>query len=342
VGAVGLLYPWGRETKKAAEHLKPVVDDVSNPIVKPKPKPKAVTTSVPRETRKPRPSPKRKPEPIPDTTFVYQLPFRKDFGYRVSQGFFGEDTHSGIHALDIVMEEGDPILASRGGLVFSSVDTTIYGPMGRHIAKYKDRHNGITIRHDDGTYASYGHILYGSSEVEKGDSVQVGDRIARCGMSNGAHLHFQVNLPNGATYPYVFATSKKPHGEVLEKGAYYMPHGSSRPFPVNGIDSLYTSDVQQKKTRQFHSSQPIRVVARFTVPVSSVKFKFRRPNHLPPLLRIAKVLEGHRTAWLDLPAQETAYARDEWWQVLAMVNGSPSDSTRFYVYTKSLGSPIAD
>ena len=52
----------------------------------------------------------------------------------------------------------------------------------------------VVVLHGDRTRALYGHIKKGSARVMKGDTVRVGQPLAECGFSNGAHLHFEVEL----------------------------------------------------------------------------------------------------------------------------------------------------
>jgi murein DD-endopeptidase MepM/ murein hydrolase activator NlpD len=109
------------------------------------------------------------------------------YGYRI-------DPYTGIYALhegtDLAPGCGSPIYAAHSGTVI------LAGPYGGYG-------NYVRIRNsDDGSYwTAYGHIVNGGILVHIGQTVQVGQNIARVGstgMSTGCHLHFEV-YHNGST-----------------------------------------------------------------------------------------------------------------------------------------------
>ncbi len=109
------------------------------------------------------------------------------YGYRI-------DPYTGIYALhegtDLAPGCGSPIYAAHSGTVI------LAGPYGGYG-------NYVRIRDsDDGSYwTAYGHIVNGGILVHIGQTVQVGQNIARVGstgMSTGCHLHFEV-YHNGTT-----------------------------------------------------------------------------------------------------------------------------------------------
>ncbi|MEZ4237176.1 MAG: M23 family metallopeptidase [Myxococcota bacterium] len=58
--------------------------------------------------------------------------------------------------------------------------------------------NIVTVCHADGTLTEYLHVMQDSAEVEVGDAVSCGDRLAlvgSAGRSSGPHLHFDVRQP---------------------------------------------------------------------------------------------------------------------------------------------------
>ncbi len=106
------------------------------------------------------------------------------FGMRVNPIDGGYRLHTGT---DIADGCGVPIYAAHTGTVTYS---GWYGDLGNYIQ--------IEV---DGTYSNgYGHIVNGGLLVGNGQHVQVGQLIARTGMTGGAtgcHLHFMV-IQNGA------------------------------------------------------------------------------------------------------------------------------------------------
>lgn len=89
--------------------------------------------------------------------------------------------HSGI---DMAAPGGTSIYAAESGVVVLAEWWSGYG-------------NCVIIDHGQGLWTLYGHIRNGGIKVQKGDKVQVGDKIAEVGStgrSTGNHLHFEVRL----------------------------------------------------------------------------------------------------------------------------------------------------
>ena len=118
------------------------------------------------------------------------------YGYRI-------DPYNGDYAFhagtDLAAGCGTPIYAAHGGTV------VLAGPYGGYG-------NYIRIRNDgDGSYeTAYGHIVNGGTLVHIGQTVQVGQNIARVGstgMSTGCHLHFEIHHDGGTQDPVPFMRS---------------------------------------------------------------------------------------------------------------------------------------
>lgn len=143
------------------------------------------------------------PQAVPDPDAVYLLPFDEGLRMRVDQAFGGKYSHSephSLHAVDISMDEGTPVRASRSGVVMS-VESDFHGA-GTDISKFGDRANHIRIVHPDGTMAVYAHLELESVVVGIGDRVRAGEVIARSGntgFSTGPHLHFVIQRNKGGT-----------------------------------------------------------------------------------------------------------------------------------------------
>ncbi|WP_440766817.1 M23 family metallopeptidase [Natronorubrum sp. DTA7] len=116
---------------------------------------------------------------------------------------------------------GEPILAPADGVVVSTrVDHRDYhrtdgwmDPLQRSILG-----NHVVIEHADDEYSVLAHLERGSVQVEPGDRVERGQRIARCGNSGNStepHLHFHVqDHPNfflGAGLPVRFGPLETDH-----------------------------------------------------------------------------------------------------------------------------------
>ena len=118
------------------------------------------------------------------------------YGYRI-------DPYTGAYALhagtDLAAGCGSPIYAAHSGTV------VLAGPYGGYG-------NYIRIQNDgDSSYeTAYGHIVDGGILVSVGQSVQVGQNIARVGstgMSTGCHLHFEIHHNGGTQDPVPFMRS---------------------------------------------------------------------------------------------------------------------------------------
>lgn len=127
-----------------------------------------------------------------DTTYVYDLPFKKGKKFKISQGYFGERSHQGKRALDFSMPIGTDVYAAREGVVIKVVDHNVKTCYKKECAKYN---NKILIYHQDGTFSTYAHIDTNTAKVKVGDVVEKGQLIAKSGnigFSSGPHLHFMV------------------------------------------------------------------------------------------------------------------------------------------------------
>ena len=146
--------------------------------------------------------------------YIYTPPVPKGKGFRITQAFGGRFSHSkepSYYAVDIAMPVGTIIKAARAGIVMSVKDDY---HMGSVSSKYfLDKANFLTVLHDDGTIASYVHILLGGLMVKAGDRVEVGQSLARSGStgySSGPHLHFVIRKNIGMkqkSIPFMFSSN---------------------------------------------------------------------------------------------------------------------------------------
>jgi murein DD-endopeptidase MepM/ murein hydrolase activator NlpD len=156
----------------------------------------------------------------------YLPPVPSNQSFRISQSFKGRFSHyrePHIYSVDIAMPVGTTLHAARGGIVSSTKDDY---HMGGAKEYFLDKANFVKILHDDGTIATYAHILLGSLKVKLGDKIATGQAIARSGSSGystGPHLHFVIQRNTGMAYksvPFKFrqagmaAYTPKRHMEV--------------------------------------------------------------------------------------------------------------------------------
>jgi hypothetical protein len=158
-------------------------------------------------------------------TAPYRIPFDYDATWnRVGTPGWDDPAEGGKHpyyAYDFGFPEGHPIRAARAGTVIDLArDRTGKTPAGG---------NFVYIRHPDGTVASYAHLKTGEVYVQRGQWVDQGALIGRCGntgASDAPHLHFQVMIHGaseheiGPTIPVLFedahrAAWRPRHGDVV-------------------------------------------------------------------------------------------------------------------------------
>jgi murein DD-endopeptidase MepM/ murein hydrolase activator NlpD len=129
---------------------------------------------------------------LSDTAFVYSLPYAKGTAHRVWQGYHSLFSHWGNFAIDFKMKKGTSVHAAREGIVVFVKEDETKGGVGK---KYVGKENGITIKHNDGTYAHYLHLQHNGALVTVGDTVKQGQIIGlsgSTGFSAFPHLHFEV------------------------------------------------------------------------------------------------------------------------------------------------------
>ena len=239
-----------------------------------------------------------------------------------------------VHALDIAIPFGAKILATRSGVVRFVEQDDEYKFVAKPVPHYRDRRNGIQIRHIDGTEALYGHIRKGSSRVAVGDTVTAGQAIAECGHSNGPHLHFAVYMPEGRklrTFPFRFGTRQEPNGQILTKGNFYLRPESKAPYPTNAVERMETTTRRNHVRDTFDQQEPVRVAVHFAYPGDfPLRIRFRRP-HIETL--IEREIHWHHTkmgAWCDLSADDTERHHGTW-TAIAYLGDLRVSEVRFHV-----------
>ena len=156
----------------------------------------------------------------------YVLPWEPGVSYTMFQGNCSTlGGHRDTFAYDFDLAMGDPVRASRAGVVIISNDQ--YSD-DDHIEGHE---NNVFVEHDDLTVVRYTHLMQGGALVEVGQTVQPGDIVGLSGNSGnsaGPHLHFQVfrdrsSFDKDNAIPITFSNAvgqTATSGELLEGQVY--------------------------------------------------------------------------------------------------------------------------
>lgn len=115
--------------------------------------------------------------------------------YKLGRGLWDSGYHQGV---DLLAPGGQPIFAAAAGVVRVSQES--YGGYGVAI-EIEHVINGQKVR------TTYGHMTYGSRQVQAGQSVAAGQLIGlvgSTGSSTANHLHFEVHINNSVVDPYAW------------------------------------------------------------------------------------------------------------------------------------------
>lgn len=123
----------------------------------------------------------------------YRLPWPEGMSFMFTQVSDGRITShftaATLHAVDIAMPVGIPVLAARAGTIEAlEADSPTEEP-----TSYEG--NFVRVRHEDGTAAIYAHLATRSLAVKIGDAVQAAQLLGFSGMSGDVvepNLHFSV------------------------------------------------------------------------------------------------------------------------------------------------------
>jgi len=163
----------------------------------------------------------------------YALPWASGETHVCVQGNDTFATHRGEryrYAWDFLMQPGTIVHAARSGIV-RDVEANHGQWPGLHVG------NQITIVHEDGTMAVYGHLNGDRMRVRPGQSVRRGQAIGGAGLSGRTlypHLHFHVLDADGRGLPVAFLDIPPP-GIPHVWGAYRATLGE-RANPVERSD----------------------------------------------------------------------------------------------------------
>lgn len=127
---------------------------------------------------------------------LYRVPWSDGLRFMFTQAPGGRvTTHftkAMLHAVDIAMPEGVPIVAARGGVV-EAVAAHHDPAADDEPLTYEG--NFVRVRHPDGTAAIYAHLKHLGVAVAVGEAVASGQLLGYSGASGDVeepHLHFAV------------------------------------------------------------------------------------------------------------------------------------------------------
>ena len=130
-----------------------------------------------------------------------------------------------------------PIVACADGVVVAAVDG--YGntyPYNKIYGNYVD------VKHPDGNYTRYAHLMKGTVCVKVGQNVSQGQVLANednSGYSNGEHLHFEFQKGG---WGKAYSVDPMPYLYVFDKSIYINPSSKwydriqiGNPYPVTPV-----------------------------------------------------------------------------------------------------------
>lgn len=144
---------------------------------------------------------------------LYRLPWPEGLSFMFTQVSNGRVTthftQATLHAVDIAMPDGVPVLAARGGVV-EAVEMRQGASAEEDPLSYEG--NLVRVRHGDGTVAVYAHLRHASAAVTAGQPVATAQLLAYSGATGDVvepHLHFAV-LREEASIPIKFYVGAPP------------------------------------------------------------------------------------------------------------------------------------
>lgn len=150
----------------------------------------------------------------------------------------GSHTGTSAWAWDMALQEGEEIWAASAGVV---THLRMNMTEGGCSTTYSGTANYITVDNGDGTSTVYLHMLPGTSPLSVGETVEVGDLIARVGAIGyacGAHLHMQVQETCGAYYCQSVPASFADYGDLAEGQQYESTNCPACPIALDGGETI--------------------------------------------------------------------------------------------------------
>ena len=146
--------------------------------------------------------------------------------------------------------------------------------------------------------------------------MEVGRLLAKCGFSNGSHLHLEILLPEGKeyrTFPFKMSTRSAPEGQILEDDSFYMRPESDTAYPINVVDTFEAVDARYNAQDKFDQFDPISVQLKLQFPGEfPLRIEFERPHIESRIQRPIEWHESRRMAWCKLERDDTKYHAGPW------------------------------
>jgi len=127
---------------------------------------------------------------------LYRLPWPEGLSFMFTQVSDGRITShftkATLHAVDIAMPEGVPVLAARAGVV-AATETHHGASLEEEPLSYEG--NFVRVRHADGTAAIHAHLRHDGVAVATDQAVAVGQLLGYSGSTGDVlepHLHLAV------------------------------------------------------------------------------------------------------------------------------------------------------
>jgi len=165
-----------------------------------------------------------------DLNFPYLIPLQEGrevevFEVKSLRGFWGTEEPSSWNAAGFVVQSGEPIFASRNGIVVEIVEAK---RMGDPQTWYHTWNNSVTVLQPDGTLICYRNVWDDSKKLKLGEKIYAGQQlgIVAPGTSELILLIFQHSL-NSADLRFVipqFITGEKELTLLLPSQKYTVIH----------------------------------------------------------------------------------------------------------------------
>ena len=159
-----------------------------------------------------------------DTSYVYDLPYKKGNSYKVIHGYSGILSLLSQDGVDFSMPEGTEIVAAREGIVAQIQEKNTQSCPQKECENYN---NFIIVMHPDKSFAYYGNIKYNGAKCKIGDKIKKGDVIAESGsvgISTVPHLYFTCFLGDfekWRTFGTKFKVDNGDNVDRLQEGKEY-------------------------------------------------------------------------------------------------------------------------